>query len=520
MINASMNSCFGYINMNSGIAIAPVMILGIIVLIAVLFAVITLLKNPNGRKVFPTILTVMLIVGGIFFAGLFTLRVSHFPGPGMNSMPGPNALWNLPMMMLKPVLLLCVIFLVVGVIRGVKTKKFATGTVMIVAALLVPALLLLFYMPMTHVRQVQTSGYNGSATLAEPLIEVDSTVPLPRGYKANSPVPLPPAYTTPSIWQDSVADQFTANVYPSKAAALKGLRPKIDEVLRKAADGKQTPPKVVLFAGGLSATEVHSLMDSPEVEAAAWIVEPLPRNLQENEISIGTNFALTSERTESHGDRFVMKMRSGALDVYININSSSQSPPTNFKAIVEEKPWLTDLAGYQSTYPNSRFLVARSHSSATDEKTAEQEAITDACSQVAQVLWEMNPNHGRPLSGNLSVNPTDLESRGFVLDRFSQQLYGMAGPICRNALLIDLSPEKIQPLANAKFEIVARQQKTWARVLLSFVGMAAVIALVYAFLNAATRGYYSWSLRIAALALLAAGVVIVLSLAGHFGFPI
>ena len=157
--------------------------------------------------------------------------------------------------------------------------------------------------------------------------------------------------------------------------------------------------------------------------------------------------------------------------------------------------------------------MARSHSSATDEKTAEREAITEACSQVTQVLWEMNPNRDKFLAGNLSVNPTDIESRGLILDRFSQQLYGMAGPICRNALLIDLSPAKIQPLANAKFAIVAEQQKTWARILLSFVGMAAVIALVYVFLNAATRGYYSWSLRIAAVVLLAVGVAIVLSLA-------
>lgn len=502
--------------MNARFALAPLGILEILILIGVFFAILTLFRNPNGRKIFLTILTVMLMVGGILFAGIFTLRVAQVPGPAMNSMPGPRPLWTLPMM-IKPLLLLLPIFLIVGVIRGIKAKNVGTGMVLIVAAILVPALMLILFAVRTSDRLVQSSGYNGSATLTQPLIEVDPTVPLPPGYKANSAVPLPPAYTPPSIWQDSVAGQFTANVYPSKAAALKGLRPKIDEVLRKAAEGKPTPPKVVLFAGGLSAMEVHSLMDSPEVEAPAWIVEPLPRNLQENEISIGTNFSLTSEQTVSHGDRFVMKMRSGTLDVYIG--SNGQSSPTTLKAMVEEKPWLTDLAGYQSTYPSSRFVVARSHSSATDEKTAEQEAITEACSQVVQVLWEMNPNRDKFLAGNLSVNPTDLESRGLVLDRFSQQLYGMAGPICRNALLIDLSPGNMQPLANAKFEIVAQQQKTWARILLSFVGMAAVIALVYAFLNAATRGYYSWSLRIAALVLLTAGVVIVLSLAGHFGFP-
>jgi hypothetical protein len=504
-------------NMTTQIAIAPVMIIGTILLIAVLFAIFALLRNPNGRKIFLTILTVVLVVGGILFAGLFTLRVAHVPGPAMNSMPGPKALWNLPMMMIKPVMLLCVIFLVVGVIRGVKTKKFGAGTVLIIAVLLVPALLLIMSigMPALHqYKNARSSVYIEHATLAEPSVEVYSEVPLPPGYTANSPVPLPPAYTSPSIWQDSVAEQFTANVYPSKAAALKGMRPKIDETLRKVAEGKQTPPKVVLFAGGLTATEVHGLMDSGDSVETPWTVEPLPRNLSADEISIGANFSVRGSRTEHRGN-MVMKYENGIIEVSIR----SQGQPVTFNAMIEEKPWLEDLAEYQTRYPtSSRFAVARSHSSATDEKTAEREAITDACSQVAQVLWEMNPNRGKFLSGNLSVNPTDLESRGFVLDRFSQQLYGMAGPICRNALLIDLSPEKIQPLANAKFEIVAQQQKTWARVLLSFVGMAAVIGLVYVFLNAATRGYYSWSLRIAAVVLLGVGVGIVLSLAEYFGF--
>lgn len=477
-------------------AIAMSSILGILILIGLLAAIFALLRNPNGRKILLTILTVVLVVGGILFAGIFTLRVAHVPGPGMNAMPGPNAVPNMPMIMIKPVILLCIIFGVLGAFRFFKNHKAGAGTILIIAVLLVPVLLFFFFLS-AHSGRVHLTTYS------------EAMVETPVGTLSNPPVPLPPAYTMPSIWQEGIADQFAANVYPSKAAALKGLRPKIDEVLRKAAEGKSAPQKAVLFAGGLSASEVHSLMDSPDVEAA-WTIEPLPRNLQENEISIATNFTLTGERTASH-DRIVIKTRSGGLDVYIS--SSGQSSPTNLKAMVEEKPWLTDLAGYQSIYPNSRFAVARSHSSATDEKTAEHEAITEACSQVAQVLWDMNPNHGKLLSGTLSVNPTDLESRGMILDRFSQQLYGMAGPICRQAMLIDLSPNKIQPLANAKFEIIAEQHKTWARILLSFVGMAAVIALVYAFLNAATRGYYSWSLRIAALVLLAAGVVIVLSLA-------
>lgn len=480
--------------MNERFAIAPLGILAILILIGVLLAIFALLRNPNGRKNLLTILIFGAMVGGAMFVGIFAMRASQIPGPGRNAFHAPMAI----SMLLKPILLFVGIFLIVGVFRAVKNKK-AIPIVLIPIIFLTPALLFFLLIPGAHVQQNSAIVYNGPQTPAAPPRVQESTVP------------LPPAYASPSIWQDSVAGQFTANVYPSKAAALKGMRPKIDELLRKAAEGKPTPPKAVLFAGGLSATEVHSLMDSPETEVATWIVEPLPRNLQENEISIAVNFVLTGERNESHGNRMVLKMQSGVLE--ITINPIDQFSRAVLKAMVDEKPWLTDLAGYQSTFPNSRFVVARSHSSATDEQTARGEAINDACQQVIQVLWDMNPNRGKLISGSLTFTTTDLESHGLILDRFSQQLYGMAGPICRDALLIDLSPAKIQPLANAKFAMIAEQQKTWARILLSFVGMAAVILVVYAFLNAATRGYYAWSLRIAALVLLGVGVAIVLSLA-------
>ncbi len=492
--------------------IAPLGILEILILIGVLVAIIALLRNSNGRKILLTILTVVAVVGGLLLAGIFTLRVALVPGPNMNAMPGPNSIRNMPMMMIKPVLFLCVIFLVVGVIRGVKTKKFSTGTVLIIAVLLVPALLLIVSigMPALHqIKNARSSAYNGPATLAESSVEAYSEVPLPPGYGANSEVPLPSAYSTPSIWQDSVAGQFTANVYPSKAGALKALRPKIDETLRTLTEGKPGP-KVVVFAAGLTATEVHSLMDSKETDSIAWSAEPLVRNLQENEISISTNFAATDSRVDTLGNQVTLKKVKGILEVSVYPNNGK---PTVLKAMVDEKPWLEDLAGFQSANPNGRFAVSRSHSSATDEKTAELEAVADACRQVARVLWEMNPKRRNLLSGDLTVNLTDIENQGMILDRFSQQLYGMAGPICRQALLIDLSPNKIQPLANAKFARVAEQQRTWARILLSFVGMSAVILLVYVFLNAATRGYYVWSLRIAAILLLGVGVAIVLSLA-------
>jgi hypothetical protein len=105
----------------------------------------------------------------------------------------------------------------------------------------------------------------------------------------------------------------------------------------------------------------------------------------------------------------------------------------------------------------------------------------------------------------------DIHEGGFILDRFAQSFEGTAGRIWRKALLIDASAGKLKQLAQRKSLMARARKMTWARMLLSIVGLLVLISLVYAFLNAATKGYYVWSLRIAGIVL--ALVVIILFLA-------
>jgi len=45
----------------------------------------------------------------------------------------------------------------------------------------------------------------------------------------------------------------------------------------------------------------------------------------------------------------------------------------------------------------------------------------------------------------------------------------------------------------------------------SLAALVVLICVVYGFLNAATRGYYTWSLRIAAVVLVVVGMILVLT---------
>ena len=50
----------------------------------------------------------------------------------------------------------------------------------------------------------------------------------------------------------------------------------------------------------------------------------------------------------------------------------------------------------------------------------------------------------------------------------------------------------------------------WGQRVLSVAAVVVVILLAYLFLNAATKGYYEWALRVAAVVLLAGGLVLIL----------
>ncbi len=101
----------------------------------------------------------------------------------------------------------------------------------------------------------------------------------------------------------------------------------------------------------------------------------------------------------------------------------------------------------------------------------------------------------------------------FIVDTFTQRFSGLVGPIWREAILIDTSQNKLNKLAIQKIKFSRDKRQSWAKMAGTLIGMFALICVVYLFLNAATRGYYAWSLRIVLMILLGIGVLVVLNFA-------
>ncbi len=107
-----------------------------------------------------------------------------------------------------------------------------------------------------------------------------------------------------------------------------------------------------------------------------------------------------------------------------------------------------------------------------------------------------------------------LDDCQVIADRFTQCLTAPYGQIWQTSLLVDASPRRVAVLASKLDKEFVSLQRHGRRTLLSMLGVLALVCLVYAFLNAVTRGYFVWSLRAMALAVLAGGIFLVLLLRG------
>jgi hypothetical protein len=108
-----------------------------------------------------------------------------------------------------------------------------------------------------------------------------------------------------------------------------------------------------------------------------------------------------------------------------------------------------------------------------------------------------------------TVTAADIRNGSFIADRFAQSFTGTAGRIWRQAILINASQDKLAKLAHQKKVAHQSWRARWLGELFSIAGLTLLICMVYLFLNAATRGYYTWSLRIASVVLVMAGILLV-----------
>ncbi len=382
-------------------------------------------------------------------------------------------------------------------------KIFIMPPVLILLLLAIIALIVLFKRPWIA----------AIAALVLLLLFVPAVVLIPARIISHDPevsvelIPAGSEDTTAAIWLPGIEDEFEANVYPSKFSAVRSLGLRIGEPVRQVFGAQTSPSGIILFQGAHDRDLVEEFGRAiaqafPETK---WTIGPETVAVQTDEVGIRLDLV----KVQTHPAPWLRESESEMASGTIQASVLAGDKQASIRADFVEKPWVEDFSGFLNTKPNSRFIIAKSADSCLTEAEANRQAVEDACTQVTEMLGQASRGlYGTPTPFARPVNSADILEGDFILDRFVQSFRGTAGKIWRQALLIEASAEKLTQLAHQKAVTARARKMTWARMSLSIVGLLVLITVVYAFLNAATKGYYVWSLRVAGIVL--ALIVIIL----------
>ncbi len=205
----------------------------------------------------------------------------------------------------------------------------------------------------------------------------------------------------------------------------------------------------------------------------------------------------------------------GRSVVDIRPSPATQTSPST---MASTKRWVDDWVGWvNSAGRGTAFLRAVSTGPCISEPEAREQAIAQAARELKPIVLSQLVQNLRTSSFDnalLEAVITDaLRSGRLIVDQYLTRTNKPYGSLWTCYLLIDRSPLALDPVVQRVYKAsqahVTLEKTKW----LSIAALAAVIVLLYAFLNAATKGYFVWRLRSVALLIAIAAVLAVMAMA-------
>lgn len=172
------------------------------------------------------------------------------------------------------------------------------------------------------------------------------------------------------------------------------------------------------------------------------------------------------------------------------------------------------VVGYSSSLCTSPAEAHRAARAAAAEELLQEARIAIQQRYMARPDWLTTHLSGSSgdawLRGMLAA---EINSNRPVADEFAQKFDRGYGTVYRQAVLVSDTAQVIRRVSDQFETRVHVQHESWKSIFVSFGGLMLLVLVVYLFLNAATRGYYTWSLRIASVVLIIGGILAVLAIA-------
>jgi hypothetical protein len=152
------------------------------------------------------------------------------------------------------------------------------------------------------------------------------------------------------------------------------------------------------------------------------------------------------------------------------------------------------------------------------QERAYQEAVEAAIVELGPIVRSragLTPSQARALGSN-RINThiaAAVRSGQIVAEDYERRTDRSYGTTWKHYILMDTSPARLEPIVqrirgDARMQLV-NEATAWG----SLGALLGVIVLLYVFLNAATRGYFAWRLRAAAVMLVIVAVLVVFAIA-------
>jgi len=298
------------------------------------------------------------------------------------------------------------------------------------------------------------------------------------------------------VWRQGLEEELTPDVYSGTKIAAYGLGLQLQETISAL---PQPPKRIVIVEGndgidivlleqlrhGLEfiLPDVDIVIASEAPEGQVWISLQL-KDVESRQIKTPE----IQNADAIHMSQLLQAGSRGVLLAVVQIAGNKYAKQVEFDHCL----WLYDTEKFHSSAIGHRWAVIASKETAvTKEQALEQ--VTEAA---RQYLAEQ--------VGLQNVQQHDLRDYGFIVDEYTQRLQGLSGPIWRSALLLDVSPERLQKLGRDKTVVIRNVRRTWAYHIFSLVGMILLISVLSMLVNAMTKGYYS-----VVIAIVAIGAVVV-----------
>lgn len=167
------------------------------------------------------------------------------------------------------------------------------------------------------------------------------------------------------------------------------------------------------------------------------------------------------------------------------------------------KEWIDDMAAFRMDHPGN-WIVGRSADPCLSEAEAQQAARADA----AQKVFSLLPTRLRNAVALKRFLKAGIAARELQVDSLAERFDRPYGTVWTESVLLDVSPQKLDPLISRYERALRNRQHLLAVMRIGGLSLVGAAWLMYIFLNAVTKGYFTTRLRLGAAAITAAAFVL------------